>query len=451
MTAATLWDHPLSALLADNNWTAAAYLNRVADRHRRLGFGGMATRKEKLTRWKRQPPGRTAQLAIADLHGIDPWEVDRLGWPDFLLLAFPGDRTVLESAWTPAGTLDALTDLGGSVDRRGFLITSAGILAASLAQWATAAPAIAIGDRGRRIGPEAPALFEDRLHALRHLDDIVGAGQVYSAALVELKLITNLLQNASYPADTGRRLFACAAEASRLAGWCAYDAGWTAESERHFVTALRASGSAGDPTMGATVLAFWANLRYNNHDARGALQLVDGALTGHRKIHSPRVLAMLHARAARAHSKAGEPSQAWRQMDAAFAAYAAAPPPKEDLPSAGWITHGELHQVAASSALSLGEPARALENFHLAITHTDPYDTGREPRGAAIYLARQAEAHLALDDVDAAVEVGHQVVTMMGGIDSARATSTLAELRNGLSSHQHVPDVREFLEWGCAD
>ncbi|MER6817452.1 hypothetical protein ABT299_50070 [Spirillospora sp. NPDC000708] len=452
MTAATLWDHPLSALLAHNNLTAAAYLRRVADQHRALGYGGMAVRKEKLTRWKRHPPGRSAQLAIARLHGIPPVEVDRLGWPGFLMLAFPRDGAVLESEWTPAGTLHLLTDMGGSVDldRRGFLVVTASALAASVAQWVTAAPAVAVDDRGRRVGVEAPELFDARLHALRHLDDIVGAGQVYTAALVELRLITDLLRNASYSEEVGRRLFSCAAEAARLAGWCAYDAGRIAQAEQHFVTGLRASGSAADPTSGAVILAFWANLRYAKGDARGALHLVDSALDDHRKITSPRVTAMLHARAARAHSKAEEPTSAWRRVDAAFAAYASAPPSDEDLPSMTWITHGELHQVAASSALSLNEPRRALEHFTAAVTHTDQYDTQRETRGTAIYLARQAEAHLLLDDVDAAVDVGHKVVKLMGGVDSARATDTLDDLREGLSGHKHIPIVRNFLDYVAA-
>lgn len=112
-----------------------------------------------------------------------------------------------------------------------------------------------------------------------------------------------------------------------------------------------------------------------------------------------------------------------------------------------WINHGELHQVAASSALSLNEPKRALENFTAALTHADPYDTDREARGSAIYLARQAEAHLALGDVDAAVEVGHHVIGAMGGVDSARTTGTLAELRDHLNDHRHVPTVREFLDY----
>ncbi|WP_433241497.1 hypothetical protein ACQPYK_36330 [Streptosporangium sp. CA-135522] len=392
-------------------------------------------------------PERTALLAIASLHGIDLADVDRYGWPDFLLLALDDDRTVLESPWTVAGTVNSLTDMGGPVDRRGFLIATTSTLAAAVAQWRTAEPALAVTDRRRRVGAEATALFDVRLDALRHLDDTVGAGHVYDAAVLELRLITDLLKNASYTEATGRRLFAAATEASRLAGWCAYDHGRRAAAERHFITSLRASACAKDPALGAVTLAFWANLRYNADDLNGALHLVEGALADRRKISSPRVMAMLHARAARAQSKAGEPTAAWHQVDAAFDAYSRADNPQADLPSMYWINHGELHQVAASSALSLGEHRRALENFDAALTHADPYDTARETRGAVIYQARKAEAHLAIGDIDAALDIGHQVITTMGGIDSARTTSTLEELRGQLAGHQHIPTVRDFLDY----
>jgi tetratricopeptide (TPR) repeat protein len=260
------------------------------------------------------------------------------------------------------------------VDRRGFLIATSSALAASMAQWATASPADAAGisEHGRRIGVQTCAYFDTRLEALRHLDDVVGASQVYDAALLELRLLTTLLKDATYSADVGCRLYGCAAEAARLAGWCAYDAGRHADSERLFLTSLRAAGSADDAMLGASTLAFWANLRYNAGDPRGALDLVDGALDERRKLDSPRLVAMLHARAARAHSKAGEATAAWRAVERAFAAYDSAPPPREDMVSPYWVNHGGLHQAAASSALSLGEPKRALEHFVAARTHADP-------------------------------------------------------------------------------
>ncbi|MFJ4689260.1 transcriptional regulator [Streptomyces sp. NPDC088789] len=451
ITATAAHIHPLTTLMAQHQLTAAAYLKRVADRHRALGFGAMAHRREKATRWIRDgvTPERTALLAMASLHGIRFADVDRYGWPGFLLLALDDDRTVLESPWTTAGTVNSLTDVGGPVDRRGFLIASTSTLTAAVAQWATAEPAFAVTGRGRRVGAEATALFDTRLDALRHLDDTVGAGQVYDAAALEVRLVTGLLKSASYSEETGRRLFAAGAEASRLAGWCAYDDGRHAAAERHFVASLRAAASANDPTLGAVSLAFWANLRYNADDPRGALHLINGALAARSKISSPRVTAMLHARAARAHSKAGEATATWHQVDRAFDAYSHADIPDADLPAMYWINHGELHQVAASCALTLGEHHRALEHFDAALTHEDPYDTERETRGTVIYRGRQAEAHLALGDVDSALDIGHQVITAMGGIDSARATGTLTELRGQMTGHQHIPAVADFLSYAA--
>lgn len=439
--------HPLHAVLAREQTTASAYLKRVADRHRALGYGQMAHRKEKFSRWATgTEPEMTAQLAMADLHGIDPEEVHRRGWPDWLLLAFHDDRSFWELPWTVAGTVEALEDAGGPVDRRGFAIASLGTLASTGAYWAATTPAAVAATRGQRIGQGAADLFDTRLDTLRHLDDEVGSSHAYDAAIAELRLITGVLKANSYSDTTGRRLYSAAAEACRLAGWCAYDSGRLADAEKRFDASLRASAIGDNPTLGASTLAFWANLRYSAGDPYGALGLIERALDTRHKITSGRVLAMLHARQARAHSKAHEPTAAYRAIDAAFAAYDRAGPAAHDLPSMYWFTHGECHEVAASCALSLGEPTRALEHFDAALRHDDPYNTSTEARGAGIYLARQAEAHLALGDVDAAVDVAQRAIEQLGGADSARGTSTLADLRGQLTAHRKARPVADFLD-----
>ncbi|WP_223168162.1 hypothetical protein [Nonomuraea sp. SYSU D8015] len=440
--------HPLTVLLDRKHWTYETFLGEVAERHRARGYGTPAARKEKVTRWITgvAVPQPTTQLAIADVFGIPEREVEARGWPYFLLVAFDDDRTIWESPWTPAGTLQALDHLGGSVDRRGFLVTSTGTLAAIAAQWATAEPAQATLAGGRRIGREVADMIDSRLDALRHLDDQVGAGQVYDAAAAELRLIRRLLTETTHTEQIGRRLYGAAAEASRLAGWCAYDVGHQAAAEKHYDIALRASASAGTDTLGAIIFAFWGNLRYTNDDPRGALHLFDGALNTAKRITSPRVKALLHARRARAYSLAGEPLAAYQAIDAAFATYAHAGPTEADLPSMYWLNAGELHQFAGSAALSLGEPRRALCHFDLAVNGDDPYDTEKEARGTAIYLARRAEAHLALGELDAAVQVAEQVVQLMGGVESARGSSALNGLRADLLKHRDTPVVENFLD-----
>ncbi|MEV4806725.1 tetratricopeptide repeat protein [Nonomuraea sp. NPDC049421] len=438
--------HPLSVLLKCRGWTSAAFLHMLAERHRKLGYGGIASRKEKVSRWIAgvSVPAITTQYAMADLLQIHRREVTAHGWPSWLCLAIHDDRVVLESPWTAAGSLKVLGEVGGPVDRRAFLIASTHTLAAMAAQWATAEPATA-STSGRRIGAEVADQLDTRLAALRHLDDEIGAGHVYDAATTEIRLIRRLLSEAAYSEQVGRRLFGAAAEACRLAGWCAYDNGYHAEAERQFFAAMRSAASAGDETIGALTLAFWANQRYATGTPRVALDMLERALAS-RRITSGRVTALLYARQARAYSLMGEAVPAYRAAEAAFTAYGKAGPAGEDLPALYWMNMGELHQFAGSAALSLGEPRRALEHFDAAVRGEDAYDSGQEARGAAIYLARRAEAHLAIGDLDAAVEVAEQVLQLMGGVESARGGSALQDLRAELLHHKDVPVVSGFLD-----
>ncbi|MEU8548389.1 hypothetical protein AB0C81_15595 [Streptomyces roseoverticillatus] len=186
----TLDSHPLTALLVEERTTAIAYLTRVAARHRALGFGQFGVRKEKLSRWKKSTPEIHAQLAMANLHGIDPEEIYLHPWPDRLRLALRMDADFWDLPWTVAGTVEALEDAGGlmdrpGVDRRNLVIAALGTLAATGAQWAATPPAHAAICRGPRVGPETADLFEERLKSLRSMDDILGSGHAYQAATAE--------------------------------------------------------------------------------------------------------------------------------------------------------------------------------------------------------------------------------------------------------------------------
>ncbi len=103
-----------------------------------------------------------------------------------------------------------------------------------------------------------------------------------------------------------------------------------------------------------------------------------------------------------------------------------------------WINSTEIHMLAGSCALDLGDPRRALDHFTTA--HT-AFDTGDFPGGAAIYLARAAEAHLALGERDAAAGLGTQALRCHTTIDSARGDQTLTSLRTKLARQGRIPAV----------
>lgn len=125
-----------------------------------------------------------------------------------------------------------------------------------------------------------------------------------SASAVELET--------THTADTERNLYSLAAQASWLFGWLCYDSGLHAAAQRYYLTALRASATAGDALTGANTLAFQAIQIYtvgNPHDA------VDLMHTARATIHgrsTPKTVAILHAREARALSKINDHQRCYR-------------------------------------------------------------------------------------------------------------------------------------------
>ncbi|WP_331759048.1 transcriptional regulator [Streptomyces anulatus] len=437
----------LDYLVAHHGGKAEAFLKRIAARHEHMGFGSMATHKQKLHRWKTGTrPDRTTQFALADFLGFPRRDVVELGWPAWLHRAVP-DALLAPRRATPTA-LKAPRKAGETVERRRFMITAAaGGMALALAP---GAPATA--SAGRRVGDGLAALHEQRLIALRHLDDKVGSGHVYNAAVNEFDMIAGALRTASYSEATGRRLLAAAADAQRAAGWTAYDSGHPERAETHFADASEDALSSRDPEILATTLSFWAIKLYSTGAPREAVSLVEAAKVHGRATGSARMLAMLHARACRAHARAGDLRASDREANAALDAYSNAICLTEDLPSLYWVNLGEIYQLLGSSALNLGHAARALGHFQQAATAgvaelQENYDGDSFPRGAAIYEARAAEAHLELGSIEQAVALAHLAVEHMGGVNSARGNTALTDLRTKLRTHQTVAEVRNFLEF----
>lgn len=450
MTGVEIDEHPLAYLLHHYGWTAPQYLARLSAAHQQLGHGPLDVHQRKrVSRWIREhvTPEVSVQRAMARFHGIDPREITARPWPAWLKLACIREQQLVDAEWSAAITielLDRVASTGGPMDRRGFLVVTG--VTPVLAGAATAHPAAAQGS-GRRVGAATPHLFEQALGVLRRQDDQLGSGQVHASARAQLRLITQTLKTASYTEETGRGLYAAAAEAARVCAWTAYDSGYLGLAEDYYMAALRAAASADEHAVAANTLAFWAILRYSNGDPNGAADLATHALGRTRRIGSPRMEAMLHARLSRAHARAGQDRASAYAQGAAFDAYDRARSADEDPPCVYWVDLGELHSWAASNAMNLGQPHKALTHYESIPTahRAEGYDDQAYPRAAALRLTRTAEAHVAVGDLDGAVDSAHQAVDHLGGISSARGTSTLSDLRTKLTAHKTVSVVREFL------
>jgi tetratricopeptide (TPR) repeat protein len=365
-----------------------------------------------------------------------------------LALARAGDAGT-PAPWEQSGTLAVLVRLtsGGRVDRRTFIAASAAAMAVLAAHWksALASPGPLLpGTGSRQVGQELVSHIGQRLDHLRHLDDELGSGDLATLARSELALIVRLLRGGSYTDAVGRCLYALAAEASRQAAWDYFDQDNHPAARWYFEAALRASATAGDPVTGAYALSFAAVQCYSTGEPQDAVALLETASDAVARTGTPKMAAMLAARSARAHSRAGSKRDCARQLQQARAALDRGPHP-DDAPVLYWVTHGEIEMIAGSSALDLGDPAQAIRCFDAAIA-ADYRGDDQYPRSHAIYLARAAEAHLRLHDLDAALDRAAHAVRCLGGVDSARSTSAITGLRAKLAPHAASPAVREFLD-----
>lgn len=349
--------------------------------------------------------------------------------------------------WNQPGTLAALAGLtsGGEVDRRTFVAASGATLTVLAARWRSALGSPLLpGTGSRQVSPQLVRHIEQRLGHLRRLDDELGSGELAGLARSELALIVRLLRGGSYTSQAGQRLYALAAEASRQAAWAWFDQGNHPAARRYFETALRASATADDPVTGAYALSFAAVQCYSTGHPHEALALLETASDTVARTGTPTMTAMLAARAARAHSKACGKRDCARLLHQSRTALDRGPHP-DDPPVLYWVTHGEIEMIAGSSALDLGDPAQAIRCFDAAIA-ADYRGDDHYPRRHAIYLARAAEAHLRLHDLDAALNRAAHAVRCLGGVDSARSASAITGLRAGLAPHAASPAVREFLD-----
>ncbi|MFE0472515.1 transcriptional regulator [Streptomyces sp. NPDC058947] len=428
----------------------ATFLRRLAEYHKALGYGHMATRPEKVSRWKRGVrPDRYAEMALASMLGVPVGQVRMLGWPGWLRVALNADQVLLNAPWTPAGALEVLDHLGkpDSMDRRAAILSGGALAAATLNNWTSASAATGVHDPARpHVTDRSTTLIDARLAALRQLDDEIGSAETYALARAERASIVTVLRTRSFSEAVTRRLFSAAAEASRICGWCAFDSGNMAVAEHHYMGAARAAASAQDPVATANLFTFWAMARYSDNDTSGALDYAQEALRHAQRTDSPRLIALAHARTSRAHAKAGDLLASRRSEEAAFTAFEAAGDTSVEPACVYWVSKEELHSWAASNATDLGDPRRALRHYAAIATLRREAEQDTYPRSRALRLVREAKAHLSLRDVDAALHVADQAVQTMGGVTSTRGTTILTGLRSTLQSHRQLPEVRKFLE-----
>ncbi|MCM3886521.1 helix-turn-helix transcriptional regulator [Frankia sp. R82] len=359
---------------------------------------------------------------------------------DLLAIAFADARPVIP--WTSAGTRSVLNDVtkDALVDRRAFVAQTGPVLAVLAGGWQALPPGTGLEQTaGRRIGAKTIAQIEARLPQLRALEDQLGGATVRHLVDAELRLVTHLLNEATYTDTQGRRLAGAAGELARLAGWASCDAGYHAAAQRYWGAALHSAHSAGDPVLGANVLKNMTLQLLDVGRRAEALSVADAALAAGQG-GTARTRAMLAVRKARAHAALGEHRECTAALAEAGAHHAAGPQDNDPV----WVRYFDDAEYCAQVAMTfveLGALAPADRYFALAL---DPHNGLARGRDRATYLLRHAAVQADLGDLDQATAFARDALAHLEEAPSARNGSRIAEVRTRLAVHRADPAIEEL-------
>ncbi|MGW0839203.1 regulator [Streptomyces sp. NPDC002787] len=460
----------LAALIAEAGFSNAGLARRVDQ----LGLEhGLDLRYDKtsVTRWLRgqQPRGTTPAL-IAEVFTRRLGR--RLTAQDLGLDACAPVYAGLEFAATPEEAIDIVgglwrKDSGSHAELRKIAFTPAGLVVPSR-DWLIGRPddRVGRGDPGAtRVPPQGrPAVPRQRsqtergpgqkvtggdIAALRSvgelfraLDDAYGGGHARQALVRYLEHEAEPMLRGAYGEQIGRRLFAAAADLTRLAGWTSYDIGAHGLAQRYFVQALRLAQAAGDRAYGAYVLVTMSRQAVYLGHGREAVQLARVAQQGVGSAVPPVVQSLLHAVEARGHAVLGE-------VRASTAALVRAERALETARSGDEVPYWARFFDEAQLADEFGHSHRDLQQYRAAAQHAERSLQLRAPAYARSRLFCRvvlASARLGLGELDQACQLGAEAAGQAAEMRSVRAVEYVRDFERRLEPYRDAAPVRGYRD-----
>ncbi|MEU7042312.1 regulator [Streptomyces varsoviensis] len=276
----------------------------------------------------------------------------------------------------------------------------------------------------------------------RTLDHAYGGGHARQALVRYLEHEVEPMLRGAYGEATGRRLFAAAADLTRLAGWTSYDIAAHGLAQRYFVQALRLAQAAGDRAYGSYVLATMSRQAVYLGHGREAVQLARVAQQGVGSGAPPVVQALLHAVEARGHGVLSEVRACTASLARAERALETARP-GDDVPY--WARFFDEGQLADE----FGHCYRDLQQYRAAALHAE---RSLQLRGAGFARSRLfcrvvlASARLGLGELEQACVLGAEAAQQASEMRSARAVEYVRDFERRLEPYRDAAAVRGYRE-----
>ncbi|GHG35406.1 regulator [Streptomyces zaomyceticus] len=295
---------------------------------------------------------------------------------------------------------------------------------------------------GQRVSSGDIAALRSVGELFRTLDHAYGGGHARQALVRYLEHEAEPMLRGTYGESVGRRLFAAAADLTRLAGWTSYDIAAHGLAQRYFVQALRLAQAAGDRAYGSYVLLTMSCQAVYLSHGREAVQLARVAQQGVGPAAPPVVQAMLHAVEARGHAVLGEARACSASLVRAERALEAARP-GDEVPY--WARMFDEAQLADE----LGHCHRDLQQYRPAAQHAERALQLRAPGFARSRLFCRvvlATSRLALGELDQACALGAEAAQQASEMRSARAVEYVRDFERRLEPYRDAAAARTYRD-----
>ncbi|CAL9427370.1 MULTISPECIES: Csu type fimbrial protein [Streptomyces] len=295
---------------------------------------------------------------------------------------------------------------------------------------------------GQRVTGGDVAALRSVCELFRALDHAYGGGHARQALVRYLEHECEPMLRGVYGEQLGRRLFAAAADLTRLAGWTSYDIAAHGLAQRYFVQALRLTQAAGDRSFGAYVLVTMSRQAVYLGHGREAVQLARVAQQGVGTSVPPVIQALLHAAEARGHGVLGEVRACTASLARAERALETARP-SEDVPA--WARFFDEAQLADE----FGHCHRDLQQYRAAAQHAE---RSLQLRGAGYARSRLfcrvvlATARLGLGEIEQACQLAAEAAHQAAEMRSVRAHEYVRDFERRLEPYRDAAAVRQYRE-----
>ena len=278
-------------------------------------------------------------------------------------------------------------------------------------------------------------------HLLRQ-DAAIGGGAVCDVAIAMYEKVRSWLNQGGYTVGVTRALEVLSGDLGAWAGWLATDAGRHQAAYRYLQETIAQARMADCPGSELHALENSCILLNLIGRPQQSLQAAHTALRIAGDRATPRVQAIFHMRAARAHAHLGNQFGFSEHTDAAKRAIDRLDQQREP----AWtyfLRPSTLEALTGVSLLELGDAKRAVESLYTITSGRDP-----DLQRAHVYYTVQLARSLArLGDTDEAGKIAIAVLPKVLEISSEWSRRDLCKLRNVLSRHPAAgANARNFVD-----